>query len=215
MSCTYLQLGLLDRCTRCRISHHRKPGESHSGERHTRSVFTLISFTFSTNCTFKFRFKRIVKLSPAVRRAISSCSSNLWSRCHGLSFPHCNCHLSRHSHYTEPEIILFLHFLAFLSYETVTENQIAVVCVSYIVRNYSAQLGFVFYEWSVYLTSCEIILHNWALFFMKLWARGGAVGWVTALQVERSRVRSPMVSLEFFLDIIVPPALWPWGWLSL
>ena len=34
-------------------------------------------------------------------------------------------------------------------------------------------------------------------------------------QVGRSRVRFPMVSLEFFIDIILPVALWPWGWLSL
>ena len=46
-------------------------------------------------------------------------------------------------------------------------------------------------------------------------ARGGAVGWGTALQVGRSRVRFPMVSLDFFIDIILPAALWPWGWLSL
>ena len=31
----------------------------------------------------------------------------------------------------------------------------------------------------------------------------------TALQVGGSRVRFPMVSLEFFIDIILPAALWP------
>jgi len=46
-------------------------------------------------------------------------------------------------------------------------------------------------------------------------ARGSAVGWGTALQVGRSRVRFLMVSLEFFIDTILPAALWPWGWLSL
>jgi hypothetical protein len=39
-------------------------------------------------------------------------------------------------------------------------------------------------------------------------------GWGTALQTGRSRDRFPMVS-EFFIDIILPVALWPWGRLSL
>jgi len=42
----------------------------------------------------------------------------------------------------------------------------------------------------------------------ELGARGGAVGWGTALQVGRSRVLFPMASLEFFIDIILPAALW-------
>jgi len=45
--------------------------------------------------------------------------------------------------------------------------------------------------------------------------RSGAVAWSTALQDGRSQVRFPMVSLEFFIDIILPAALWPWGRLSL
>jgi len=37
----------------------------------------------------------------------------------------------------------------------------------------------------------------------------------TALQVARSRVGFPMVSLEFFIDVILPAALWPLGRLIL
>jgi len=47
------------------------------------------------------------------------------------------------------------------------------------------------------------------------WAHGGSVGLSTALQPGRSRVLFPMVALEFFIDVILPAALWPWGWLSL
>ena len=34
------------------------------------------------------------------------------------------------------------------------------------------------------------------------------------LQIGRSLVRSQMVSLEFFIDIILSLALWPWGQLT-
>jgi hypothetical protein len=46
-------------------------------------------------------------------------------------------------------------------------------------------------------------------------APGGAVGWGIALQTGRLRVRFPKVSLEFFVDIILPAALGPWSRLSL
>ena len=45
-------------------------------------------------------------------------------------------------------------------------------------------------------------------------AHGGAVGWGTTLQAGRSRVRFPMLSLDFFIDTILLAALWSWGWLS-
>jgi len=38
-------------------------------------------------------------------------------------------------------------------------------------------------------------------------ARGGAIGWGTALHPGRLRVRFPTVSLQFFIDFILPAAL--------
>ena len=50
--------------------------------------------------------------------------------------------------------------------------------------------------------------------YIYIYIYGGArwrSGWGTTLQTGRSGVRFPMVSLEFFSDIILPVALWPWG----
>jgi len=40
-------------------------------------------------------------------------------------------------------------------------------------------------------------------------ARSGPVGWGTVLQAGRSRVRFSLVSLEFFIELNFPAALWP------
>ena len=41
------------------------------------------------------------------------------------------------------------------------------------------------------------------------------ISYTAVLQIGRPLVRFQMVSLEFFIDIILPIALWPWGRLSL
>jgi hypothetical protein len=46
-------------------------------------------------------------------------------------------------------------------------------------------------------------------------ARCSVVGWGTILQTGSTRFRFPIKSLDFSIDLILPAALWPWGWLSL
>jgi hypothetical protein len=40
---------------------------------------------------------------------------------------------------------------------------------------------------------------------------GGVFGWGTALQAGSSPARLPIVTLEVFIDIILPATLWRWG----
>jgi hypothetical protein len=42
-----------------------------------------------------------------------------------------------------------------------------------------------------------------------LGARGSVVGWGTMLQAGSLRVRFPMTSLDFSIDLILPGTLWP------
>jgi hypothetical protein len=57
-------------------------------------------------------------------------------------------------------------------------------------------------------------IHTLCLYIFISTTSGGVRGG-NALQTGRSRVRFPMVSLDFFIDIILPVALWPWGRFSL
>jgi hypothetical protein len=59
-----------------------------------------------------------------------------------------------------------------------------------------------------------LLLILWSTYRILGQAAGAAVGWGTVLLAVRW-FRFPMVSLEFFIDIMFPAALWPWGWLSL
>ena len=47
------------------------------------------------------------------------------------------------------------------------------------------------------------------------WTCCGTVGCGTTLQAGRTRVRFPVVSLEFFIDINLPAGLYFWGRFSL
>ena len=68
------------------------------------------------------------------------------------------------------------------------------------------------YLWLVPLDFCVIFF---CFYLFGLEARRFTVGWGTALRTRRSRFRFPMVSLEFFIDIILQTALWDWSRLSL
>jgi hypothetical protein len=69
-----------------------------------------------------------------------------------------------------------------------------------------------------YCVSSNYLLFFSNTFFAVIWDNRGTQsrnGWGTALQTGSSRDRFPGVTMEFFIDIILPVVLWPWGWLSL
>ena len=63
--------------------------------------------------------------------------------------------------------------------------------------------------------TCVLLKTEKDLTISRTGACNGTVGWGTALQAGRSRVWLPMVSLGFFIGIILPATLWHWGRLSL
>jgi hypothetical protein len=82
--------------------------------------------------------------------------------------------------------------------------------------DFSLKTGYkAFWSGNQFSTNGCFSLHIYSRTNKTLGVRGGTVGWGTALQIGRSLVRFPMMSLEFFTDIILPASLWPWGWLSL
>jgi hypothetical protein len=60
-----------------------------------------------------------------------------------------------------------------------------------------------------------LFIHIGDIYVQNLGVRGDAVGRGTALQDGRSRFRFPMGSFGYFVDLILPAALWPLDRLSL
>ena len=108
-----------------------------------------------------------------------------------------------------------MHFVSYILYLTFC----VIHFVSYIL--YHTFLLCIFRATILYSQRMKInLLHNAASCLQLdlqnvLGAPCGAVVWGTAPQAARSRVRFPVVSLEFFIDIILPAALWPWCRLNL
>jgi hypothetical protein len=78
------------------------------------------------------------------------------------------------------------------------------------VNNYSSQC----IELLISLNQSKHYLFSGSIKFITVAHLSGAVDRGTALQSGRSLFRFPMLSLTFFVGIILPAALWPWVRLS-
>jgi len=63
-------------------------------------------------------------------------------------------------------------------------------------------------DWTMFRSSSHLTLKIFRVIFYYE-VRGGAVGWGTELQDRSLRFRFPKMSLEFFIHINIPTALWP------